>query len=88
MNYQKPTFTWRRALLPTLILSLTLAPQAAWACAVCFGDPDSDLAKGAVRGVVFLAVVIGGVLVSIAGIATSWFVRARRLNRAEGGTPQ
>lgn len=60
------------------MLLLAHAP-AALGCAVCFGDPNSDLAKGAVRGVFFLGAVIGALLLSIAGIAVGWTVKARRL---------
>ncbi len=51
----------------------------ALACAVCFGDPDSSLAKGAVAGVVLLGCVIFCVLLGIAGTAFHWSRKARRL---------
>ncbi len=55
----------------------------ALACAVCFGDPDSSLAKGAVAGVVLLGCVIFCVLLGIAGTAFHWSRKARRLNETE-----
>jgi len=65
--------------------ALLLAPRTVEACAVCFGDPDSDLAKGAVRGVAFMIMVTAVMLLSIASIAGVWIVRARRL---ENGATQ
>jgi hypothetical protein len=69
-----------RIVLATLLAATLAYAPSALGCAVCFGDPDSDLAKGAVRGVLFLAAVIGGLLLSIAGIAVGWSMKARRLN--------
>ena len=47
------------------------------ACSVCFGDPASLLRKGAMAGVLFLGVVIGVVLFSIAAVAWTWAKRSR-----------
>ncbi len=55
----------------------------AFACAVCFGDPDSDLAKGAVAAVVLLGCVIFCVLLGIAGTAVHWSRKARQLQLPE-----
>lgn len=52
------------------------------ACAVCFGDPESDLARGAVRGVIFMVGVITMVLAGIGFVAISWSRKARRLAEA------
>lgn len=62
-------------------------PVEALACSVCFGDPDSDMAKGAVSGVLFMIGVISCVLVGIASVAGVWIVRARRLARQFSGAP-
>ncbi|HRX84443.1 MAG TPA: hypothetical protein P5572_05425 [Phycisphaerae bacterium] len=62
-------------------LLVLVAPQAARACAVCFGDPNSDMAKSAVRGVAFMIGVTVFMLLSIASIAGVWIVRANRLQR-------
>lgn len=59
------------------------APQAL-ACAVCFGDPNSAMAKGAAAGVMVLAGVISGVLACIVGTAVFWVRRSRLINRQEG----
>jgi hypothetical protein len=57
----------------------SIAADSANACAVCFGDPESDMTQGAKAGVVFLAVVVYGVLFSIAGIAGLWTFKARKI---------
>lgn len=53
------------------------------ACAVCGGDKDSDMVKGALSGVVVMVVVTYGVLLCFAGMIATFVVRARRLARAE-----
>lgn len=53
--------------------------HAVQACSVCFGDPNSDQARGAVKGILFLGAVITSLLASIAGIAAMWFFKARQL---------
>lgn len=60
--------------------------RALLACPLCFGDPSSDMVKGAKAGVVFLLLVVGGLLVAIASIARRWTLRARELDRAAAGT--
>lgn len=51
-----------------------------FACAVCFGDPDSSLTKGTIAGVLFLlgviVTVLGGILIT--GIV--WTIRARKIS--------
>jgi len=69
------------AWLPVIALYLYLTAQPARACSVCYGDPDSDLARGAVQGVIFMIGVVAFVLVSIATVAGVWIARARRLSR-------
>jgi hypothetical protein len=51
-------------------------------CPFCFGDPSSDMVKGAKAGVLFLLAVVAGLLVTIALIARSWARRARALEHA------
>ncbi len=60
-----------------------LAADRANACAVCFGDPDSPMAKGVVAGVFVLIAVVGVVLVAMAGTGLYWISRSRRLVRLE-----
>jgi hypothetical protein len=51
-------------------LVVFLLAAAAWsqthACSVCFGDPESDMVKGAMSGVWFMLGVVGMVQVSFA----------------------
>jgi hypothetical protein len=56
-----------------------LAPTVTYACAVCFGDPNSLQVQGAEAGVLFLLGVIITVLLSIAGMILFWALRARRI---------
>ena len=51
------------------------------ACAVCFGDPESRMAKGVVAGVLVLVGVIGMVLLGVASMGVWWMLRSRRLER-------
>lgn len=51
------------------------------ACAVCFGDSESPLAKGAAAGVLVLVGVISVVLLGVAGTGVFWVHRSRRLAR-------
>ena len=53
----------------------------ALACAVCFGDPDSPLTKGALMGVYVLVGVVGFVLAGIAATGVFWIQRSRRIAR-------
>lgn len=50
------------------------------ACSVCFGDPNSYLAKGALAGVFLLLGVVVFVLAGIAVTALTWARRAKRLD--------
>lgn len=68
----------RSALLSLFAFGL-LPAKLAQACSTCFGDPDSSLTKGALAGVIVLAVVVYGVLFSFVGIMFSWRRRARAL---------
>ncbi len=58
------------------------APDDAWACATCFGDPDSLMAKGTRAGVFVLVGFIGFVLFGVAGVSVFWFHRSRHLPAA------
>jgi len=57
------------------------------ACSVCFGDPDSPIAKGAVAGVVVLVGIVGFVLTCIAGTGLFWLHRSRVLARHADSIP-
>jgi hypothetical protein len=55
----------------------------ALACAVCFGDPQSPLTKGALMGVYVLVGVVGFVLTGITATGVFWIQRSRRLARID-----
>ena len=64
------------------ILFLTLS-DSAFACSVCFGDPDSPMTKGAVAGVYVMMGFIGFVLTGIAGTACFWMFRSRHIDMTQ-----
>lgn len=76
---------WRPRLLTCgfALVALGSAASQARACAVCFGDPNSPLVKGAFAGVMVLVGVISFVLVGVAGTGMYWIHRGRRLARME-----
>ena len=63
-----------------LVLSATflLGAERAVACPVCFGDPDSEMARGAMWGILVLGIVVYGVLMGMVGVGVTWFIRARK----------
>ncbi len=65
------------------VLALVLTGSDALACATCFGDPDSNMSKGVVWGVVVLAGIVGFVLAGVAGVGVFWMQRSRRLNQPD-----
>jgi hypothetical protein len=67
----------RRALFATLI---ALAPRAALACPVCFGQNDSPMALGINYGILVMIGFIGSVL---AGFAGFFIYLMRRAHLAE-----
>lgn len=80
-------------LLQKLIFSFTLIGYSflgttpAYACAVCFGDPDSPMSKGALMGVIVMLGIIGSVLMGIAGTTMFWMHRANRLTFQQKNPP-
>lgn len=70
-----------RLLLVLAVVSALTGARPVTACSVCFGDPDSAMAKGALMGVYVLGAVIGFVLFGVAGTAVFWVQRGRRLAR-------
>ena len=68
--------------LAATLLVMGTGAERAMACAVCFGDPSSDMAKGAVAGVLTLLGIISFVLVGVAGTGLYWVRRGRRLGAA------
>lgn len=71
----------RAALRLVVTVALVLAPRAALACPVCFGQSDSPLAKGVNMGVLFLLGTITAVLI---GFASFMIYLARRAKMFAG----
>lgn len=71
----------RRAFASLFAIGMVFAvlPSTVKACSVCFGDPESSMAKGAVAGVATLFGVVAFMLCSIAGVALFWVQRGRRM---------
>ncbi len=61
-----------------LLLALLCAPCAAHACAVCFGNSDSQMAKGMLAGVFVLLFVV----LSVLGGFVALFVHIARRSAA------
>jgi hypothetical protein len=74
------TSIWIRILAAALV---ALKPGAALACAACYGQSDSPLAKGMSWGILSLLVVVVGVLGSIA----AFFVYLARRSAALTAEP-
>lgn len=72
---------------PFVLVSVLLHLQVVLACSVCYGDPDSDMAKGAVAGVFVLFGIIGSVLSWIGGMAVYFTRRARKLAQSDTNSP-
>jgi len=71
----------RRAFAAVLILLLALGVPPVWACSTCFGDPNSQMVKGAVMGVYVMVGVVGSVLFGFTCTGLFWIRRSRRLAR-------
>jgi predicted permease len=71
------------ALLTALLVNLV--PTELFACAVCFGDKNSQMGKAADAGVLTLLLIIMAVLV---GVATFFIYIVRRTTRIEQQNPQ
>ena len=62
-----------------VLIGLLAVVGEGMACAVCFGDPNSAMVKGAEAGIVVLLGVIGTLLLSIVGVIVFWAHRAKQL---------
>lgn len=76
---------WRRRLLTAGLALVAVASTTTevHACAVCFGEPNSPMVKGATAGVLVLGGVISFVLLCVAGTGMFWIHRSRRQARIE-----
>ena len=70
----------------TVVVALALMGSDAVACAACFGDPDSNMAKGVVWGVLVLVGIVGFVLAGVAGVSVFWMQRSRRLSQLDASS--
>ena len=78
--------TMRRTILTLVLL---MAPRAALACPVCFGQSDSPLAKAMNLGILAMLVVVAGVLASFATFFIYLSRRARLADQlATGDAPR
>jgi hypothetical protein len=58
-----------------------LLPRPAFACSVCFGDPESPQAKGVAAAVSLLVGITGFVLMGIVSTGLVWAYRGRHAQR-------
>lgn len=79
----RPTFIRPRLSLLGMGAAVLCTADRASACAVCFGDPESPMAKGVVAGVIVLLSVVSFVLLGFVGTGLFWAQRGRRLARGE-----
>ena len=73
-----------KKLLSTLILALALPPAPLWACAACYGQSDSPMARGMNWGILSLLAVVTVVL---GGCATFFVYLARRSATVSAAPP-
>ncbi len=83
----------RRLRTALMVMAVALAtPRMSWACPVCFGDPNSQMAIGASWGILLLLGVTAGVLSAFAGFFLYLMKRSRMAlggDRTElSGSPQ
>ena len=60
-----------------LMAVLLMTPRLAWACPVCFGDPNSPMAIGASWGILLLLGITAGMLSAFAGFFLYLMKRSR-----------
>ena len=62
-----------------LVIAMSAAPRAAFACPVCFGKSDSPMAIAMNMGIIVMLVVVAGVLGGFASFCIYLMRRARRV---------
>jgi len=65
----------RKIIIIIFILGLVLFPEASYACATCFGDPNSAATQGINKAILAMLGITGGVL---GGVGSSIYVLHRR----------
>jgi hypothetical protein len=73
--------TARRVLMALAIMAALAVPQFAWACPVCFGDPNSPMTKGTSNGIAFLLGTVFFVQLGFGAMFWSFWRRAKALRR-------
>jgi hypothetical protein len=74
-----------RRIVVATVLAMLASPRFAAACAVCFGDPNAQMTKGAEQGVWFLL----GVMVLVqAGFGIFFLYLRRRASRFRDPMPR
>jgi hypothetical protein len=68
-----------RRILFTILTLAIVAPRAALACSVCFGNSDAPMAKATNLGIEVMLVVVAGMLASFAAFFIYLNRRARRV---------
>jgi hypothetical protein len=68
--------------------AIALHPGSLWACAACFGQSNSPMAKGMNWGIFSLLAVVAGVLGSIAGFALFLAKRAAASSASVSTVPE
>lgn len=78
----------RRNVLALAALSVAALSSPTLACSTCFGDPDSQMVKGALMGVYVMIGVVGFVLAGFTGTGLYWIHRSRRLTQSSTETEE
>lgn len=86
-GHRYPAFAFTAMMAAMTAMAVIGAQSPAFACSVCFGDPASPMAQGAVMGVLVLIAIVAGVLVGITGTGLFWMHRGRRLARMANADP-
>ena len=76
---------WRSVCLPALMLSLLFLSPQVFGCATCYGQSDSNLAKGMNWGIITMIFVVYLVIFSIIGFFV-FVVRRSALAGVEDST--
>ncbi len=71
----------KRLLVLAVAAAVAAYPGELWACAVCYGDPESPLTKGMQAGVLVLVGCIYTVLAAMASVFVYWMRRHKRLGQ-------
>ena len=71
-------FLMKKLVFVTIGICIFLLPEVSYACATCFGDPNSTAAQGMNKAILTMLGVTGGVL---GGVVTSIFTLKNRARK-------